>query len=161
MHGGRALQCSCGCIRGEPALGCARLEPPLIASLPPLPAGLAVNPFTVAATYGTDWVATNLPATIDFAEFNVYPETWVRGCSTAVPSPLPCQLPCRRLGSGLASPCGCPCRHALHPPTPQSIAPANYEAWINAWVEQHSADAKSPLRRPAIIKEFGANVSWC
>lgn len=44
----------------------------------PLPAGLATNPFSVAASYGTDWVATNLPATIDFAEFNVYPETWVR-----------------------------------------------------------------------------------
>lgn len=36
--------------------------------------------------------------------------------------------------------------------------PNNYKSFAESWIAQHSADAKSPLQRPAIIKEFGAAV---
>lgn len=53
---------------------------------------------------------------------------------------------------------------ALHPP--MAIAaqisdppgPSTYKEFVEKWIAQHSADAKSPLQRPAIIKEFGSAV---
>lgn len=35
---------------------------------------------------------------------------------------------------------------------------ANYKSFTEDWIALHSRDAKSPLQRPAILKEFGANV---
>ena len=30
--------------------------------------------------------------------------------------------------------------------------------FVGPWIQQHSADAKSPLEKPAIIKEYGSQV---
>ncbi|KAL4452406.1 hypothetical protein ABPG75_008068 [Micractinium tetrahymenae] len=40
------------------------------------PPGLATNPFSVAADYGSDFVEINKNSKLDFAEFNVYPDLW-------------------------------------------------------------------------------------
>lgn len=42
--------------------------------------------------------------------------------------------------------------------TPQIDSAANYKSFTEDWIALHSRDAKSPLQRPAILKEFGANV---
>ena len=38
--------------------------------------GVYQNPFTSAADYGTDWVATTSAPSLDFGMFNVYPDIY-------------------------------------------------------------------------------------
>ena len=72
-------------------------------------------------------------------------------------------------GQRTRTPCaarhGMPPRSPHHPAPPllstlQKSDPADYQTFVTNWIAQHSADAKSPLGRPAIIKEFGAAVRW-
>ena len=163
--GGRAVAAA-GAPNVLPSTPAVTRNPP---PCPLLPTGLATNPFPEAATYGTDWVSTSSTPFIDFAEFNVYPDQWVRAC--AADRAL---LTGRRLGgcwgtcadtagaAQAAPPCPPPPPHraACCWPGPQkSNDPTVYVPWIRDWIDAHTTDAKQPLAKPALIKEHSAAVS--
>ena len=66
----------CGCSTGQQASQPAISLPAHRCRRRRRPAGLAVNPFSDAATYNADFIAVSSAPGIDFVMFNTYPDLW-------------------------------------------------------------------------------------
>ena len=139
-----------------------------------LRAGAAANPFT--NTYNTDWLDDTQAATIDFGSLWVAPPAWRERAGICGVPPLGKHGMALHSAGSVFPRAACCCHFfkLTTPRSPPAPAPASNvypdlwmasisneaanTAWIDAWIDQHAGDAKSPLAKPIIIKELGAQV---